>query len=157
MSQPELSVLAEGDLPAGHRWVLRAGGNHADFATFLETIYPDGRRDEGGMAGPPLYPGSLMNTYTGGTGRGLRRVLVRADPRVTRIRLHLVNGERLDLAPVAALSDPGLTFFVALLPQTVGLVSVNAVDAGGEEVEVRDLSAHETFWQHFLARRPPNH
>jgi len=46
---------------------------------------------------------------------------------------------------------------VALLPQTVGLVSVNAVDAGGEVVEVRDLSAHETFWQHFLARRPPNH
>lgn len=70
MSEAELPILAEGDLPTGHRWVLRAGGIDADFATFLETIYPDGRQDSGGMAGPPLYPGSLMNTYTGGTWAG---------------------------------------------------------------------------------------
>ena len=56
LSEPELPVLAEGDLPAGQHWLLRAGGTQADFATFLETVYPDGRRDSGGMAGPPLSP-----------------------------------------------------------------------------------------------------
>jgi len=40
-----------------------------------------------------------MNTYTGGSGQGMRRVLVRADPRVARVRVHLGSGEQLDLAP----------------------------------------------------------
>lgn len=155
MSQPELPILAEGDLPTGHRWVLRAGGTDAEFATFLETIYPDGRHDSGGMAGALLYSGSLMNTYTGGTGRGLRRVLVRADPRVTRVHLHVASGEHLELAPVATLSDPGLTFFAVLLPQEIGLVSVTALDADGQEIQADDLSTHEKHWRRFLARLPP--
>ena len=106
MPLPEMAVLAEGSLPAGRRWVLRCGGTSADFYTFVETIYPDGHRDEGGMGGPPLHPGSLMNTYIGGSERGMRRVLVRADPRVARVRVHLGRGEELGLPPVAA--RPGL-------------------------------------------------
>jgi hypothetical protein len=48
------AVVAEGDLPTGQRWVLNAGGTSADSCTFLETVYPDGHRDEGGMGGPPV-------------------------------------------------------------------------------------------------------
>ncbi|MDX6336984.1 MAG: hypothetical protein QOG05_4324 [Streptosporangiaceae bacterium] len=70
MPLPDLDVLAEGDLPTGQHWILKAGGTSADdFYTFLETIHLDGHRDEGGMGGPPLYPGSLMNTG----GRTLER------------------------------------------------------------------------------------
>jgi len=69
MPLPDMAVLAEGGLPTGQRWVLRAGGTSSEFYTFLETIHPDGHRDEGGMSGPPLYPGSLMNIYTGGSER----------------------------------------------------------------------------------------
>lgn len=96
-----------------------------------------------------------MNTYTGGTGRGLRRVLVRADPRVARIHLHVAGGEHLQLAPVATLSDPDLTFFAILLPQEVGLVSVTALDVAGQELQTDDLSKHEQHWRRFLARQPP--
>lgn len=70
MPTQDLAVLAEGDLATGEHWILKAGGTHADYYTSLETIHPDGRRDEGGMGGPPLDPGCLMNTYTGGPGAG---------------------------------------------------------------------------------------
>jgi hypothetical protein len=155
MPLPDLAVLAEGDLPAGQHWILRAGGTSTDFYTFLETIHPDGRRDDGGMGGPPLYPGSLLNTYTGGSERGLRRVVVRADPRVARVRVQLVGGERLELPLLATEPDFGLAFFATLLPPTVGLVSVTAIDATGEVLEPEDLSRHEESWRRFQRRLHP--
>jgi hypothetical protein len=152
MSQPDLAILAEGDLPAGQHWILRAGGTSTDFYTFLETVHPDGHRDAGGMGGPPLYPGSLLNTYTGGTERGLRRVVVRADPGVARLRVHLASGESLDLPPVATLPDAGLSFFATLLPQTAQFVSLTAIGAQGQELQPQDLAPHEASWQRFLRR-----
>lgn len=153
MPQPDLAVLAEGDLPTGQHWILKAGGTRDDCYTFLETIHPDGHRDEGGMGGPPLSPGSLMNTYTGGSDRGLRRVLVRADPRVARVRVKLASGELLDLAQLATRADLGVSFFAALLPLTQGLVSVTAIGADGQVLEPQDLSGHEEAWRRFLRRR----
>jgi hypothetical protein len=152
MPQPDLIVLAEGDLPAGQHWILKAGGTRDDFCTFLETVHPDGHRDEGGMAGPLLHPGSLMNTYTGGSDRGLRRVVVRADARVARVRVELASGELLDLPPLATWSDLGLSFFATLLPRTEGLVSVTAIGTDGQVLEPQNLSGHEEAWQRFLRR-----
>jgi hypothetical protein len=152
MPPPDLAIVAEGDLPTGQHWILKAGGTSADFCTFLETIHPDGHRDEGGMGGPPLYPGSLMNTYTGGTERGLRRVVLRADPRVARVRVQLASGERIELPPLATRPDVGVSFFATLLPPAAGLVSVTAVDADGQVLEPQDLSRHEAGWQRFLRR-----
>jgi hypothetical protein len=153
MPLPDLDVLAEGDLPTGQHWILKAGGASADdFYTFLETIYPDGHRDEGGMGGPPLHPGSLMNTYTGGSDQGLRRVVVRADPRVARVRVQLASGEQLDLPSLATRPDVGVSFFAALLPRTAELASVTAIGADGQMLEPQDLSGHEESWQRFLRR-----
>jgi len=152
MSLPDLAVLAEGDLPTGQHWILRAGGTSTDFYTFLETVHPDGHRDEGGMGGPPLYPGSLLNTYTGGSEQGLRRVVVRADPRVARVRVHLASGEPLELPPLATLPDVGVSFFATLLPQTAELVSVTAIGAQGQELEPQDLARDEAGWRRFLRR-----
>jgi hypothetical protein len=149
MAASDLTEIAAGDLPSGEHWILRAGGPAADFGTFLETIHPDGRRDEGGICGPLLWPGSLMNVYTGGTESGPRRIVVRADPRVALVRLHLASGERLELLPVATMPDPSLAFFATLLPRTAALVSVTAVDAGGHALEPQDLGLHELAWQRF--------
>lgn len=135
MPLPSLAVLAEGSLPTGQRWALRAGGTSADFYTFLQTIHPDGHRDEGGMGGPPLYPGSLMNTYYGRSDRGMLRVLVRADPRVARVLVQLGGGEQLYLRPVAERPDLGLVFFAALLPLSDILASVVAIGADGQPLE----------------------
>jgi hypothetical protein len=149
MPRREMAVLAEGSLPTGQRWFLRAGGTSSDFYTFLETIHPDGHRDEGGMGGPPLYSGSLMNTYTGNSARGMSRVLVRADPQVARVRVQLGSGEQLDLRPVAGRSDIGLVFFATLLPPSAALVSVAAIGENGQVLEPRDLSRHEASRQLF--------
>jgi hypothetical protein len=153
MPLPDMAVLAEGGLSTGQRWVLRAGGTSSDFYTFLETIHPDGHRDEGGMGGSPLYPGSLMNTYTGGSERGMRRVLVRADPHVARVRVNLGSGEQLDLPQVAARPDLGLVFFATLLPPSALLVSVVAIDENGQVLEPHGLARHEAGWQRFRHRR----
>jgi hypothetical protein len=153
MALPELAVLAEGDLPTGEHWVLRGGGTGADFYTLLATVHPDGRSDEGGMGGPPLPPGQLMSVYTGGSDRGLRRVVVRADPRVARVRVQLA-GEQLELPPVAGLPEPGLSFFVALLPPAAALVSVAAIGADGQLLEPQELSGHEAAWQRFRRDDP---
>lgn len=152
MQPSDLAVLAEGDLPTGEHWLLKAGGTGEDFFTFLETVHPDGHRDEGGMGGPPLLPGRLMNTYTGGSERGLRRVVARTDPRVAQVRVQLADGEPLALAPVAAWPDGIVIFFAALLPRTAGLVSVSAIGAGGRVLEQQDLAGHEAAWRRFQRR-----
>jgi hypothetical protein len=54
MPMPELTVIARGEGPGGERWSLRGGGSAADCYTLLETVHPDGQRDEGGMGGPVL-------------------------------------------------------------------------------------------------------
>jgi hypothetical protein len=153
MPEAELAVVAEGDLPTGEHWILKAGGTSTDFYTFLETVYPDGRRDQGGMGGRPLYPGSLMNIYTGGTGQGLRRVVIRADAQVARVRVELASGERIELLPLATQQEMGVSIFARLLPHSAGLVSVAAIGADGQAAESQDLSRHQAAWQRLLRRQ----
>jgi hypothetical protein len=132
---PDLAVVAEGALPTGERWTVTAGGTLRDYYTFLRTEHPDGHSDEGGMGGPPLYPGSLLNTYTGAADRGLQRLLVRTSGRVQRLRLKLSTGESRELLPVGTDSAVGLAFFAALLPRTVTVIQLSGLDAAGQVVE----------------------
>ncbi len=135
MAEPDLAVVAEGDLPSGQHWIVRAGRTGDDFYTMIKTIHPDGHSDEGGLGGPPLYPGSVLNAYSGAADGGLRRVLLRADPRVARVLLWLESGEQFVLAPLATWPDPGVTFFAALLPRTADFASATAIGADGAVLE----------------------
>jgi hypothetical protein len=131
MSEPELPVVAEGDGPDGERWFLRAGGSAGSYYTMLDTVRRDGRRTWGtGMGGPALYAGSLINSSTGQADDGPLRVIVRADPRVRRVRLQSA-GEQRDLPVAAADLAVGLTFFAALLPWS-GLDAIQCFDAVGQ-------------------------
>jgi hypothetical protein len=65
----------------------------------------------------------------------LRRVLLRADPRVARVLLRLESGEQLMLAPLGTWPDAGVTFFAALLPQTADFASATAFGADGAVLE----------------------
>ena len=60
--------------------------------------------------------------------RGLLRLIVRADPRVARLRLTLTTGERLE--PTAVGTDPGLgvRYFAALHPRATGLADLTPLD-----------------------------
>ena len=129
---PDLTVVAEGDAPAGERWYLKAGGSADDYYTMLETVHPDGHRDEGGMGGPVLYPHRLLNVYTGRADPGLLRVIVRADPRVRRLRFRSQLGERCEMRSVGEDVVLDVTFFAILLPWQTGLVSLQALDGDGQ-------------------------
>jgi hypothetical protein len=134
----DLAVVAEGSLPTGERWIVTAGGTSDDYYTFLKTVHPDGHSDEGGMGGPPLYPGDQLHTYTGMADRGLQRLLVRASRGVHRLRLELSTGESRDLRPVGTDDAMGLNFFATLLPRTVTVTQLTGLGPGGQVVE--DLS-----------------
>jgi len=131
---PDLPIVAEGENARGERWYLKAGGSPADYYTMLETLHPDGRRDEGGMGGAPLYPGSRYNSYTGRADDGPLRVIVRTDPRVRRLRLSIrtTRDETLDLVPLAEDTEAGLAFFATLPPQPAELLSIQGFGADGE-------------------------
>jgi hypothetical protein len=75
---------------------------------------------------------SLPEMTTAAEGdRGQLLLIVRADPRVARLRLTLTTGERLELAAVG--TDPGLgvSYFPALLPRTTGLADLTPLDPAG--------------------------
>ncbi|HEV2634229.1 MAG TPA: hypothetical protein VGX23_03720 [Actinocrinis sp.] len=127
---PELSAVAQGALPSGHRWTVTAGGTPQDFYTMLATEHPDGHRDTGGMGGPTVYPGRPLNIYVGADNRGLHRVLARAHQDVTRARLVLESGESIDLAPIP-IPNTDLVVFAALLPRTCEITSIDAIGTDG--------------------------
>lgn len=134
MPLPDLVVVAVGDAPGGGRWYLKAGGSAEDYYTLIETTHPDGRRDEGGMGGPALYPGCLLNVYTGRAGQGPLRVVVRADQRVRQVHFESQMGERCDLLPVADDAAVRVRFFAVLLPWTTGLVSMQGLNDDGQVI-----------------------
>jgi hypothetical protein len=129
---PDLPVIAEGETARGEHWYLKSGGSPHDHYTMLRTVHPDGHWDEGGMGGPPLYPGRLLNSYTGRAGDGPLRVIVRASPRVRRLRIHLAHGEHRDLTPAAYDLVAGLTFFATLLTGAHAIDQIECFDAVGQ-------------------------
>jgi hypothetical protein len=132
VAMPELTVVAEGDAPGGEHWYLKAGGSAADYYTLMETVHPDGRRDEGGMGGPVLYPGRLLNVYTGRADPDLLRVIVRADRRVRQLHFDSERGERCDmLLPTVDDADLGVALFACLLPWETDIASLQVLDADG--------------------------
>lgn len=132
MPLPELPVVAEGETTRGERWYLRAGGSPEAYDSMLETVHADGRRDQGGMSGPALYPGDLLNVYLGRADQGPLRVVVRTDSRVQRLRLQSEVGERCDML-VPSAHDPvaGVNLFAVLLHWSTDVTSIQGLDADG--------------------------
>jgi hypothetical protein len=132
MPLPELPVVAEGETTRGERWYLRAAGSPEAYDSMLETVHPDGRRDQGGMSGPALYPGDLLNVYLGRADQGPLRVVVRTDPRVQQLRLQSERGAQCVMfAPSAHDPAVGLNLFAVLLPWTTDVTSIQGMDADG--------------------------
>jgi hypothetical protein len=132
MPLPEFPVVARGETARGERWFLKAGGTAEDYYSMVETVHRDGRRDEGGMGGPALYPGHLLNVYTGRADQGPLRVVVRTDPRVRRIRFQSERGERCEMLVSARDRAVGVNLFATLLLWTTGVTSMQGLDDDGQ-------------------------
>jgi hypothetical protein len=136
MPIPELTVVAEGDVPGGGRWYLKAGGSPEGYYTLMETVHPGGNRDEGGMGGPALSPGRLLNVYTGRADQGPLRVIVRAGPRVRRLRFQSEQGEWCDMPLVTDDPAVGVNLFAVLLPWTTDVAAMQGLDDDGQILNV---------------------
>lgn len=134
MTMPELTVVAQGTLPTGERWEVRAGGTDQDYYTFLRTVHPDGRQDEGGMGGPKLPAGDIITTYLGRADGGLLRVLARTLPVIYWMRLELGSGEVRVLTPVGHDGARGLSFYAVLLPPDQTVTALLPLNLKGEVI-----------------------
>ena len=134
MAMPDLTVVAQGALPTGERWEVRAGGTDQDYYTFLRTVHPDGRYDEGGMGGPTLPAGGIITTYIGQADGGLLRVLARTRSVINWMRLELGSGEVRVLAPVGHDGARGLSFYAALLPPAQTVTALLPLNLKGEVI-----------------------
>ena len=127
----EWPVVAEGESSRGELWYLTAGGSAADYESMLKVVYPDGRWGQGGMQGPALYPGQLLNSYAGRGDDGPLWVIVRSDPRVVRVRLQSEQGEESELLACAHDQVVGINFFAAVLPWSTWLAGLQGFDDDG--------------------------
>ncbi|RBQ21248.1 hypothetical protein DP939_00505 [Spongiactinospora rosea] len=110
-------------------------GQGGEMSVILTTVFPDGRRDSGGMGGGGIAGDTTMAVYHGrGEGTPLS-VLCRTGPLVSRVRIVTTarNGEHL-LEPVATLPEPGEKIFVAVLPPGIDFVNAYALDDAGEVI-----------------------
>ena len=128
----ELKIVAACEWPGVVSWYLKVGGSAEDYLTLLETVHLDGHRDEGGMGGPALHPGRLLNVYTGRSDRGYLRVIVRADPTVQRLRFQSERGEQADMVVNAEDETAGVALFANLLPWKTGVATMEALGADGQ-------------------------
>ncbi|PZG44425.1 hypothetical protein C1I98_17330 [Spongiactinospora gelatinilytica] len=102
-------------------------------SVILTTVFPDGRRDSGGMGGGGISGGTTMAVYHGkGEGTPLS-ILCRTKPIVSRVRIVTTDRhpERL-LEPVATLPGPGEKVFVAVLPPGIDFVNAYALNDAGD-------------------------
>ena len=134
MAMPDLTVVAQGALPTGERWEVRAGGTDQDYYTFLRTVHPDGRYDEGGMGGPTLPAGGIITTYIGQADGGLLRVLARTRSVINWMRLELGSGEVRVLTPVGHDGARSLSFYAALLPPAQTVTALRPLNLKGEAI-----------------------
>jgi hypothetical protein len=150
----ELSdVIAEGTGPGGVQWLLRAGGTESDFYTMLETRQANGRVDSGGMGGPMLPADSVMNVYYGTSGQGFLRVVARTNMTVHTLRLRTADkDEPIDLTSIGTNDKYPIKFFVAILPDTLHIASIEAFGKNGSTLGKRNTERQSSRMRKFLEK-----
>jgi hypothetical protein len=155
----ERFVVAEGTYGDGLTWVIwarRDEPHDGDLLSMIRVSDAGGRiLHAGGLAGPPLHPGQLLNVRTGGSEEGPRALLARVHPTVREVRL-LTAGAGPAVVPVYDCpAIPEVRFAAALLPRDARLESVAGLDAHGSELERFDLRFQQGRWEHAFASSRP--
>ena len=133
-----IEVLA-GSSPPDLTWRVMAGGSDTEFSSMIE-ISRSGRTVAGsGMAGPKLYPNSVINEFRGRTDDLPYVVLARTAPHIDRVVATTDAGSEIEL-PLSEVIF-GLRFGAALLPDGEGPASIRA-EHDGVVVEVKQQPMH---------------
>ncbi len=131
MTNDEPVKVLNGVCKQGYRWQVDASGIDADFMTMMLMFDADGRQlHGGGMGGPKLYPGSVINEYRGRNDDWPYVVVARTAPRVDRVVATTDQGTELELQLSEVIDSFALRFAAAVLPMGHGPASISA-EAGG--------------------------
>lgn len=131
--------VLNGTSPPDLTWRVLAFGSESEFSSMIE-ISRGGRKVAGsGMAGPKLYPHSVIHEFRGWTDDLPSVVLVRVAPQIDRVVATTDAGTELEL-PLSPISF-GLRFGAALLPDSEGPASIGA-EHDGIVVEVKQQRMH---------------
>jgi hypothetical protein len=144
-------VVAEGTHDAGVSWVVWARRDEprdGDLLSMIRLKDAGGRIvHAGGLSGPPLYPGSMLNVSTGGSEEGPRALLARVDPAVQRLELRTQDGGVVDVPLFDCPDVPEVRFAAMLLPRDLPLQSLTGFGEKGAELERFDLRFQQGQWE----------
>lgn len=142
--------VARGTYGDGLSWVVWAKRNDpraGDLLSMIRVTDSDGRiLHGGGGAGPPLYPGHVLNVTTGGSEEGPRVLLARVHPDVRRVVLTARDGAAMEVPIYDCAEVPEVRFASLLLPRDLPLGHVAGFGADGTELERFDLGFHQSRW-----------
>jgi hypothetical protein len=115
----------------GLEWVVTASGDDERFVTML-SVSKDGKvvAHGGGMGGPKLYPGSVMNEYSGKSSGLPYFVMARVAPSIDRVVATTAQGAEVVLSLSRMFDEYGLRFAAASLPVGHEPASIRAEVAG---------------------------
>ena len=152
-------VIAEGTHDAAVSWVVWARRNEphdGDLLSMIRVTDSSGRiLHAGGSAGPPLYPGRMLNVSTSGSEEGPRALLARVAPAVRRLELRARKGGVMDVPLFDCADIPEVRFAALLLPRDLSLESLAGFDAQDAELEQFDLRFQQGRWEsHHWAELP---
>lgn len=142
---PPLVTAAEGQSAGGARWTIKVGGTRADCLTLMEIEFADRQPGAGGgLGGPALPTGRVMNMSWHRSDFGVAFVVGRVDPSVARVRVQLtgVAPSAVDLEPAGDPALFGVRFVGAVLPAEARPVAICALNGSGEPVDREDLGGH---------------
>jgi hypothetical protein len=139
-AMPALTTVGQGESVDGDRWTIEAGGTRAQCLTVLLIDLPDGRSAGGGLGGPTLPAGRLMNMSWHRSDSGHTYVVGPVHPSVARVRVDLDGAGQagLDLDPTGDPARFGVRFVGAVLPRSTRAAVSWALDGAGEPLERDD-------------------
>ena len=121
------------------RWTVNAGPDSTgELYTFVSRTRGEATATSG-MGGLALYPGNVINSWTGQADGTPPFVLVRTAPEVERVQIVLASGARRELALSPVIDEFGLRFGAVPLPEDdpAERLEVSTSDGSSQSEELR--------------------
>lgn len=144
-------LIAEGSVPdLGATWQLWTSGTRERCSSRVRVLDRSGVTIlGGGMAGPTLYSGDLLNVYVGRNDEtGPTVVLARLDRSVARLVLETEPAASREVPLYDGPADLDVSLALVFVDRGERLLRVRAFDAGGHVVESYDLSGYDDWPPH---------
>ncbi len=127
-------VLGQGVAMDGARWTLTAEFARHGLYTMAQVVDADGHRWGGGMGGPPLWPGSRVNSSVHSADRGPHLMVLRVAVDVRATVAILSDGTREDLRLWGDVNRLMVRAAVLIYPRELDLHRLVLLDHHGQEL-----------------------